>query len=622
MQSTLKSLTDGFIESISGNRKHLSLAVSGIIILAAYQLIFVQFFPNQNGLMGHDFSLFLPRLMDGYLWIRNNSLTDIPWFTPSFCGGLPAYPDPQNIFYSLPQLLTLFFSPVTSVYVTLLLMSVSGYCGSYLLLKSVFRTSTSAAVLGSTIFLFNGFFAYRMIIGHIIFHSYMLFPWIIYFVFRPVSPARLLYGMKPWIINGLLAGSIASYLVFSGAVNILLPMSLSGLIIVLGLMYRNSLNSLHLKAIVLALTVFLVVVAAKLNASISYLGHFDRSFYPLPGTDSIASAFYVVVRTLFFPVTDSSLQNYFTNKIWMLGRHEFEYGVTLVPLILFVSYLAKMKSFAAIKVRVSDLPIRKIGTAVSIALLLLIPITLNYYQPDWNLLLKKMPVLRNSSTLIRFNVVYILPLAVFSAVLLDRITAGKKTRFMMSAILVGAIILINLVTDKTFYQSEKYDPLTISLMYKKIANTGHVPKITFVGDIENTNTYQHPSQVGADFLFGISRLTCYEPMFGYRLEAFPRKSLHPGPVNAVTNGHLNLKNPVCYVFPKANSCIPGEQFSIASSEQADKFASYKKYDFALPGMQIVMDYLSLSGILVCMMAILLAGLGRVYLLLKRGFTEK
>ena len=41
-------------------------------------------------LVGHDFSYFIPRLVDTDLYVRINGLA-IQWYTPSFGGGLPAF---------------------------------------------------------------------------------------------------------------------------------------------------------------------------------------------------------------------------------------------------------------------------------------------------------------------------------------------------------------------------------------------------------------------------------------------------------------------------------------------------------------------------------------------------
>ena len=134
------------------------LGLSGVILVGFYHLIFAPFYPNLQGKLGHDYALFLPKLLDGYFWYRANGLFAVPWFTPAFCGGIPLFPDPQSVYYSLPQWLSFVTDPLTSVYLTLLLFAALGFVGFYFLLRWVFRTTPWTALLGAGLFLFNGFY--------------------------------------------------------------------------------------------------------------------------------------------------------------------------------------------------------------------------------------------------------------------------------------------------------------------------------------------------------------------------------------------------------------------------------------------------------------------------------
>jgi hypothetical protein len=90
------------------NKKKINKFVLFFIIFFVHQFIFQKFFPNNKELLGHDYEYFLPNFMFGKIWFANNLLS-IPWFTPSFCCGIPFYPDPQTMFYSLQQLFYSYF---------------------------------------------------------------------------------------------------------------------------------------------------------------------------------------------------------------------------------------------------------------------------------------------------------------------------------------------------------------------------------------------------------------------------------------------------------------------------------------------------------------------------------
>jgi hypothetical protein len=95
---------------------------------------------------------------------------------------------------------------------------------------------------------------------------------------------------------------------------------------------------------------------------------------------------------------------------------------------------------------------------------------------------------------------------------------------------------------------------------------------------------------------GRSQLLCYEPLFGYRLEKFPVKTLRPGPVSAIHEGYLNVKNPVCYVYPLENACEPGDHFSVEQPEVVAAFIAYKPMPFRLPAWQQVANVVNILAI--------------------------
>ena len=608
-------------EVLQSDRKKLILVLSGIVILLCYHLIFFRLFPNRNGLLGEDFSLFLPRLLDGYIWAKNNSAFTVPWFTPSFCGGEPAYPDPQNIYFTIPQAFTAYFNPLQSIYFAIVAMSAAGFTGTYFALRSVYQSSASSAMLGATLFLFNGFFIYRMAMGAIVFHSIMLFPWIVYFALKENNKDTSSMRVKDNLLNAIIIALIAAYWLNSGMVNVLVPLALSFLVIVLGRSINGNLKPEFWKISIVALPFLLALVASKLNADMAYLKYFNRSYYDLGGTKYLVDGFYISFRSLFFPSTKSDLVYLLTNQKFFLGRHEFEYGVTFVPLILlgifFFQQNAQLKDWIR---QVFQSKIRLVSL-VLIVLILLIPVLINYYQPDWNRLLKSLPILKNSSTLIRFNVMYILPVVILSALAFDKAISGGMVKILVATGFIVLIIAINAFTDKGFYQKQRYNPESINKSYAQIKKTGEIPTISYVGYIEYTNLFSNPDQISADFTFGISRLRCYEPMFGYQLEAMPLKTLHQGPVTDVTAGTLNIKNPACYVFPKANGCVPGDHFKVSELNQAKKFTEYRPYDFVLPERQIIFNYITLAALLGCLLLLAMAICERVWPWLKRELRQ-
>ena len=87
--------------------------------------------------MGGDYRLFGPRLLDSLLHYKVNGFS-IQWYTPSFGGGLPAYPNPLQTQFSLPQLFTFFVNPWIAILASSVIYIIIGfldhistYCGMF-----------------------------------------------------------------------------------------------------------------------------------------------------------------------------------------------------------------------------------------------------------------------------------------------------------------------------------------------------------------------------------------------------------------------------------------------------------------------------------------------------------
>lgn len=64
--------------------------------------------------------------------------------------------------------------PLLAVQITFLVFAASGVLGFYSLLRDALMISTPASVFGATLYLFNGFYGHRAIVGHFTFHVFML----------------------------------------------------------------------------------------------------------------------------------------------------------------------------------------------------------------------------------------------------------------------------------------------------------------------------------------------------------------------------------------------------------------------------------------------------------------
>ena len=84
------------------------------LLLAIYHGIYGRFFPTAQGTLGHDMGLAFTSMLDGFIWFTKNGWWEVPWFTPSFCGGQPYFADPQSGYYSQLQWLTFITDPLSA----------------------------------------------------------------------------------------------------------------------------------------------------------------------------------------------------------------------------------------------------------------------------------------------------------------------------------------------------------------------------------------------------------------------------------------------------------------------------------------------------------------------------
>ncbi len=567
----------------------------GMVAVGIHFLLFDAYFPNAGGRLGHDYALILPSLLDGTYWYSIHGWSAVPWFTPAFCGGVPKFANPQALYYSLPQWFAFFVDPLAAIRVTTLVCSTVGFAATYGLLARVFLVSRETAALGAVLFLFNGFFLSRMMIGHVAFHAFMFFPLALLLLLRRESRV----DRVGWL-RAIAAVSQSSLILAYVAVNafayllpplIVVAVALAALCELVGANYRRRDFLAKLAA---AGAVAALVSSAKIHAAVAYLAHFPRDLYPLPGVANVGDLLLIVTRALFFSPPVALGQSALANSQWSLGYHEWDYGVSFVPfLMLAFCAIYRLDALAAVR----HLGRRRLGALLLLIVCLLLPLAINYYAPGWNALLKALPVFGSSSSLTRWFCFYI-PVVVVTSALALEVCVPQGIRFRTIAWGAGiSVVGISLVADRAHYDAQQYDPSAILSAHRAVTSGEWTPEISRLTTMRDSAGREVLSKGRNDSLArGESQLLCYEPIFGYRLERFPRGLLREGPIDLATEGQLNLKKPSCYVFPQENACEPGAHFSIDERDAAMTFARYGGHEFRMSTPQKFANVASLVGL--------------------------
>jgi hypothetical protein len=586
-------------------RTHLPSQLAPLVIaalVAVYAAVYLPFLPNAQGLWADDYSLHFPNLLVGLYWRLANGLVPAPWFNPGECGGVPYFADPNVAYYAAPQALTFFVSPTAAIRATFLAFAAAGCGFAYLLMRSSFAASRSAAAVVAGLFLFNGYYAARMLIGHLTFHAFMLAP-ALAMALLPGPGAKRSVGAFALRAGG--GALILAYMFQSGMVHGVPPLGLSVLALALLQALTVGVDRRWPAIAASAALGALALSASKFAAEVSWLSQFPRSLYPLPGVADWKFALALGPLTLLGYAPEKA--EFLVNSVWLQHRHEWEYGVSVVPAALLLVAATNALAGGAL----ARLTIRRAALALALLALTFAPSALNFYSPGWNAVLKSLPFFGESSSLLRFFSANILPATVLAGLLVDRIAGAATTRLggrpALAAAAIALLLLQVFVTPRAYYAAAaQYDAARVEIAAAAARAIGVVHPVTWI--VDN----------GSGPESGTSVENCYQPIFGYRLEAFPRGPLKVGPIDVGPQEPFNLKNPACYVFPSENACVPGAQFSAVDRDRALAFAAYRPFAFERSTTQTVADDVTLAALV----AFTAGALAALFGALRRALTAR
>ena len=531
----------------------------------------------------------LPRLLSGDYWIANNGITSFPQFLPGFCGGFPYLANPQSLFLSIPQFAFYFWPSEQSLYYILLVFAAAGALGTFLICRSAWRLSLWASALAFNLSLWNGFLTYRLVIGHLSFHAFGLLPLAI-FAALPVDLRR-----SRILIRIVSLAAFLIYAIESGCVIVLGP-ALVTIALCVGLthlvMRRDGWEFLLQAAgITFAATgLALCVSAGKIAEMQALLSNFTRGHLVL--ASNFWHLFGVIAEGFFLPAL---LPNAGPVALGLL-RHEFEFGVSLVPIVvlilaLLVFYRRAAEDRAEWVGRLKAWSSADIAAATIVGLCTICPLALNLdiHLLGWREILEHIPYIKNYVHMNRWLAAWIIPIILITAKLLHSLKLRHRYEPGL-ALGLSVFAIIQFVTAPTgYYAKQIYNPTGIREAAQLLKQTGRVPAIDSIKTPIHSGPPYPYSNEGV-FILGASAVPCYEPMLGYIGQA--AKDLAPGPIRVTDSNRFNVANPICALFGPSNRCSPGDRFKADEEQKMRQFLSYHPIQYVRPQSQIFADCLS------------------------------
>lgn len=598
---------DHALDSMTQNRLYPFAAF--FILASIFHIVFSPFFEASgsagNG-VGHDYALALPALLDGYYWYLNNGFLTPPWFSPAFCAGQLFYADPQSIFYSPIQFLTFFFQPLQANYLALLIAATVGYWGMYVFCRYRLNLTCAASTLAAALWMFNGFSTHHHIVGHVGF---------LHFYFAPLL-AWLLTISTPFRFRSAAsrigaAGLILASCLHAGLGSLMIPLglavwALSSLTIIRGTPWKPFYVS-AISAAMLATG----IAASKIAVASAVLGQFPRAQYPLPGISSLTDLLKFTFTSLFLPEEEDFVgkATLLTNRSIGIGPHELAFDLTLVPVVI------ALGASIILLARKPDGGISRPAPGKRLHLILLgaivsIPLAMLYYTPEWNAVLKQLPVIKSTSSPWRWLVLLSPIICAGCAQLLSQ-ALGRQIVLLHIVATAALIALVGqkMTVARDYYDTQSYDPSTILEAYRDAEQPGYKPEIVAIGTYQEVDGSLISTPHQNDLIaIRVSQAFCYNPLFGYGLENFDARTLRPGNPMRSRDGILNLKNPACYAFPKENNCTPGDHFKDTDTDRihAKALLGYRPWNFDRSATQKIADIVSQISLVIALL-LLVAG---------------
>ncbi len=542
-------------------------------IFFLHQLIFQDYLIINNSLNG-DYILSVPAAVFGKIWFLKNGLFEIPHFNAATCCGIPFYADPQSAYYSLQQFLFIIFDVDLAIRILFLVLSIIAFLGTYILTRFCFRFEKYNSLLCASLFLFNGFFVYRFLWGHLTYCYYVFVPLYCFFIIQSSLFKNSILKILFFSISTLI---IANF--FHSGVAPIMPIIILSIISVIVIYLFNYKNYGVIKYTILSFLIGILISLSKIVSSLYFLKQYPRIVEGIY-LNNIGDFIYVFFTSFFlYPHTSYFHRNNLNN--FFMATVDLDFSISLVPLVILIIFIFHFKKF-----------INKKNYNLWIVLLiaLSVPIFFNVNIFNSKNIVSSIPIFRSFWINTRWMAVYIFPIILFVGIVVNNLKFKKKFILLLIFLIVFQTVIYhkirNFLGTNYFVNGSVYSILMINEysenLNKKIKDV-KIEKVKMFSDFTENEA----------FINNTSNYYCYSPIFGYRLEHLPFNDIKnfQEPQKDLKN---YLFNPACFLYPDDNFCKPGDLFKTNEELNLYKFINYNNYSFNIPLYQKISNYISLT----------------------------
>ena len=532
--------------------------------------------------IGNDIGIWIPYFITGKWHFAHMGL--LPFlFSPHLCGGVPVYANTHDFYYSTLQLIALFSDPWLAIQITTAMAFFLGYFGWYLLGKKILHITSSWSHALATIIMLNGFYLMHIGVSHL------------------------------WCITMLLLGCIAFLLLDNS------PVSMTEFFVRLALFIILIAAIIHMAGF---LTLFFAAIAFSLSfPAYMLLISFQRDPAPyfrafirficfgLAGIAAAASKlvfFYsflsVYPRTTGIPVFHGDhFSALLHSMFWPLLQYGHEYSVYTSPVIIIgllsiVLLLLELRHFSLFQ----TVKILLIALNVILSSIFLIQLTAGKGLLVDDLL--HAPVFSSMREPFRFVFilnVYLAIISIWSLAVVTRMYCKKYSNHFATTTIALTVI---------FFFAASF-PLIHSLGINH--NNHEILKWWY--SLHAQKFYEMPVSVvqkDTDYV-GTSGIYCSDSLLGWAQD--PQSAvLQTGDVFLSEDGYYNLINPICYLAPQVNNCLPASRFPIEDHNRLEAFRTGRPLHWHFTTMQRMSSYATLLIILFAVVILLWTCTSKMY----------
>ena len=529
------------------------------------------------GKLGHDYNYFFPKLLDGNWHFLRQGLAPF-MYTPHYCGGFPEFGNPQSMYYSLLQLLSLKLDLWLAMQIVMGAAMMIGYWGWYLFGRDIIKLRWNWAHVFALIVIAHGFYLMHMMAGHSIYHTMPLIGLLLWLLFE-----RSKDSWKSLLIKSAAFGFITANVIHSGgfmvgvfaaaAFAILLPIEL--------ILHKKMIGD---RSRVLFLRIAacggaaLMLTGGKLYAVQSLMRFFPRNL-PFVRLEEGSSTFgYIATALWSFPQSEDLYTKYGIPNWGAIH----EYSMYLSPVVL-IGLLCGLWLMIKNRKRI-NIPLTLLVIVMSVFFFQLIRGHGMLVTP-----LEGLPILKSLRMNMRFLYPFSIVLSAAGVWSLMKMTKGNAVALGASVITLIALLIayVPLLLDVTPPRSLDYK----EVQYHLQRNAGFL-------ELDVSRVIDMRSKGQAEFvpLFaGANHVHCEEPlMWGNKPHMEPLKE---GDVYLGWNDRLNLYNPSCFIYPEANDCKPGDRIKISDKPNFERFVRGEKTQWNVPLMQRILNWISVFALI-------------------------